>query len=473
MADIDVTGGYGSGITTPLMQILACDDIQPGSDPSYQLCKLIYLYHPLGGKMAESPVKMAQSRRRKISIPDSPEYIVKDAFDREWNRLKADELIAGAMTTARIYGISSLFMGAHGVDLAADIDYWQLPNLRLYFSVYDPLNTAGSLVLNQNPTAEDFQRPYQLSAGGEPVAMSRACVVMNERPVYIAFTSSAFGFVGRSVYQRALYPLKSFIQTMITDDLVSVKAGVIVAKMKATGSIVDRMMAAASSIKRNLVKEAKTGNVISIMPDEAIEAIDLTNINQAMETSRNNILQNAATAADMPAVILRNETLTQGFGEGSEDAKMVASYIDDVRRQMGPLYEFMDRIVQHRAWSPELYAAIQEQFPEYKSVDYKTAFMQWRNCFNAEWEPYLEEPESEAIKVEDTKFKAICSILEIMIPNCDPENKARLVQWAADNMNENKILFGNPLELDYQAMADYVAPEAEQSFGEGMRPEHL
>jgi len=37
------------------------------------------------------------------------------------------------------------------------------------------------------------------------------------------YTQAAFGFVGRSVYQRPLYPLKSFVQTMITDDLGGAK----------------------------------------------------------------------------------------------------------------------------------------------------------------------------------------------------------------------------------------------------------
>ena len=462
-----------SGVTSSLMDILMADEIQPGSAPSYQLCKTIYLYHPLGGKMVDSPISMAQSKPRKISVPNSPEELVVEAFRNEWKKIGADTIIASALSLSRIYGVSALYMGAKGVDHAAEISPWDLPSLQLFFNAYDPLNTAGSLVLNQDPLAEDFQRPYQLTAGGVPVALSRACVVMNERPIYIAFTSSAFGFVGRSVFQRALYPLKSFIQTMITDDMVSLKAGTLIGKMKPTGSIVDKMMMAASAIKRNLVKEAKTGNVISIMPDESIETIDLTNVNDAMETSRSNILQNVATAGDMPAAILRNETLTQGFGEGSEDAKMISAYVDKIRLDAQPLYEFMDRVVQHRAWSPEFYASIQERYPEdYKDVDYKTAFMSWRNNFAAEWPPYLEEPESEAVKVEEVKFRAIVSVVEVMLPQCDPENRARLFEWAADNLNENKMIFGNPLILDTQALADYT-PEMPAPIEPAPTAEHL
>ena len=33
---------------------------------------------------------------------------------------------------------------------------------------------------------------------------------MNQSPIYIEFTNSAFGFVGRSVYQRRLVPDENF-----------------------------------------------------------------------------------------------------------------------------------------------------------------------------------------------------------------------------------------------------------------------
>jgi len=77
---IDVTG---AGTGTALMTMLNAGDIEPGSDVSYQLCKVIYLYHPLGGKMVDRPIKIAQSQGRDIAIPDGPEELARDAFERE------------------------------------------------------------------------------------------------------------------------------------------------------------------------------------------------------------------------------------------------------------------------------------------------------------------------------------------------------------------------------------------------------
>lgn len=456
----------GSALGTPLLALLNADSIQPGSDASYQLCKTIYLYHPLGLKMVASPVRMAMSQKRDITIPKAPEERAREAFLAEWEKLGADKHIESTMTNARIYGIASLIYGA--VDKATDaiIDPEDLSKLELYFNVLDPLNTSGSLVLNQDPNAPDFQKYTNISVAGKSYHRSRSVVIMNEEPVYIAYSTSAFGYVGRSVYQRALFPLKSFVQSMVTDDMVTKKAGLIITKMKQIGSIADGVMKKLAGIKRSVIKDAQTDNVVSIGIDESVEAIDMTNTDTGMTTARKNILENVAVAADMPAKLLNSETFAEGFGEGTEDAKNIARFIDNIREQMRPLYDFFDNIVMYRAWNPEFYKTIQAEFPkEYGDVDYKTAFFQWKNSFKAAWPSLLIEPESEQIKVEEVKLKSLISAVEVMIPALDPDNKATVIQWLADNFNEQKLLFSNPLILDIEALRAYVPPmlEAEPS----------
>jgi hypothetical protein len=81
MAEINV---MGSQLSSALMDILVADDIVPGSEPSYQLCKTVYAFHPLGGKIVDAPIALAMSQKRKISIPNSPEERVREAFERTW-----------------------------------------------------------------------------------------------------------------------------------------------------------------------------------------------------------------------------------------------------------------------------------------------------------------------------------------------------------------------------------------------------
>lgn len=462
MSELTVTG---SSLGTSLQRLLMSDQIEPGSEPSYQLCKETFIFHPLGRKMVEAPINVAMSQTREIAIQGLAGERAKKQFEDEWKALGVDKIIFNVKRQSRIYGVSSVVCGSVGTPTDRPINPKSLPNVDIYFNVLDPLNTAGSLVLNQDPNSPDFQKAVAITVSGQAYHPSRSCVMLNEEPIYIAYSNSAFGYVGRSVYQRALFPMKSFVQSMITDDMVTRKAGLLVAIMKAAGSVTDRLMQGIAGVKRSLLKEAQTGNVISISEGESIETLNMNNTDTAMTTARKNILENCAAADDMPAIMLNSETFAQGLAEGTEDAKRVSQCGDRIRKEMQPLYDFFDNIVMHKAWSPAFYETLLADYPELKKLGFAGAFYQWKNSYTAEWPSLLEEPPSEKVKVDDVKLKAIIAMLEVMLPEVDPENKAILFQWAADNFNELSLLFQSPLNLDIQALAAFkppVAPTAEE-----------
>lgn len=466
MAEISIT----SALPSALMDLLMADDIQPGVPASYQLCKTIYAYHPLGAKMAEAPIKLAQSQSREIEIAGAPEEELVKAFNEAWIKIKADSLIKRTMATSRIYGEGSVIMGAKDQPTDKPIDPALLASLELFFNVFDPLNTAGSITLNQDPNSPEYQRPSYITAGDKTYHPARVVTMFNEDPLYIEWSPSAFGFVGRSVYQRALFPLKSYIQSMITDDAVTQKAGLLVAKMKSGGSVIDQVARAFFKFKRLAIKGAKTGQVLSIGTDEDIESIDLRNLKDAAEFARNNILKNIATSADMPASIINQETLAEGFGEGSEDAKQIARYIDRLRIEMEPLYSFFDMIVQRLAWTEEFYASIQKKYPhDYGDVSYIAAFTEWKNTFTADWPNLLTEPDSEKIKVDEAIVNSGTFALNAILPSLDPENKAKAIIWLTDSLNERKMMFSSPLMLDEQAISEYEPPEPSEDPNESTR----
>jgi hypothetical protein len=459
MSTISITNTAVGG---SLIDLLNAGDIQPGSDIGYNICKTLWEYHPLGGKLVEKPIRLALSKKRLITMDMEADEMCIEAFEREWESLGATNHIRDVMFINRAYGAAGIVYGAEGIPTSEPIDPWKLSELNLYFNQLDPLNMAGSIVTNQNPNAPDFQKPLPYTtAAGQPYHPSRSTVVFNGTPIYLSYQASAFGFTGRSVFLRALYPLKSFIQSMITDDLVTFKSGLIISKMKPAGSIVNRVMSSVAGIKRTYLQQGGTGNVLSIDIDEEISSIDLNNTGLAMTTARDNIIANIAAASDVPAMLLKDEAFTQGFGEGTEDAKAIVQYIHGIREDMASLYKFFDKIVMHRAWNEEFFNAVKNKFPEtYGSMTYETAFYFWKDKFTVEWESLMEEPESDKVKVEETKMNGITQMLTAMLPVVDPVNKAKLLVWAQDNINEMQSMFQSTLELDEDLLASYEPPEA-------------
>lgn len=438
-----------------LITLLDSDDIQPGMSAGYETCKTIYLFHPLGGKMVDRPIKMAMNEPRTIHISQAYgiEQRLRDAFEREWKALGANKHIANAARISRIYGVSAAAMLVDNQEPSSAVDYRTLYKHNVTFNILDPLNTAGSIVLNQDPNAKEFQKVEGIRVAGKPYHKSRCVVQQNEDPIYLAYNSAAFGFTGRSVYQRALFPLKSFIQTMRTDDMVAVKGGLLITKIKGPSSVVNNMMQKLSGIKRMMLKRGKTGEVLQIGENDGIESIDLSNLEKPLDSARNHILENIAAAADMPAIILNSETFAQGFGEGTEDARSVAVYIDNIREWLEPLYDYFIRICQYRAWSIEFFQSLRADFPELQNT-YSVYFASWINSFEYRWPSSLKEPESEKVKVDEIRFKAIVSMMEVLLPqtNTDDENRALLIEWAQNNANANESLFPHRLDLDIDSL---------------------
>jgi hypothetical protein len=462
MSDVFSSVTVGVGGSDAFREILDGEDIVAGLQPSYQLCKEIYLYHPLGAKMTEGPIKLAMSQERAVTVQDAPDE-VKKAFTDKWDQIGIDDHILNAHTQARVYGIASIIMGIEGFPSDKPAKMETLYRQNVFFNVLDPLNTSGSLVLSQVPTSPHFQKPQYVRTYGETYHPSRSQVVMNEMPIYISYTNSAFGYVGRSVYQRALQPLKAFLVSMVADLKIQQKLAVLVVKMKSPGSIVNKAMQLIAGWKRWLLKSATNGNVITIDPEEDISAIDMQNVDGAGTYSRNNIIRNIESAADMPARMLDQETMVSGFGEGTEDAKRNALYIQRIRVKMRPTYTWFTNIVQYLAWNPIWYrSVIQAKYEEYKNRTWEDAFMQWRNDFQSEWPSLLIEPESEEIKKEEVKLEAVVSILTTLLPVLDAHNRTILINWASDCFGENKRLFPHEIELDWEALESHMEENEER-----------
>src|SRR5271168_1501655 len=105
-------GVTGTNIGSQLMSLLNAEDMAPGSELSYQTAKTIYSFHPVGKKMVDTPLAIAQSQERIISITKGPEERVKEAFLRQWKEDKADRHILNTARLSRIYGIGAIVLGA-------------------------------------------------------------------------------------------------------------------------------------------------------------------------------------------------------------------------------------------------------------------------------------------------------------------------------------------------------------------------
>ncbi|MDN7611247.1 hypothetical protein [Burkholderia cepacia] len=428
----DCADGFEPVRNTQLHRNLVEEVIEPGHGLSYQLAKSIYLEHPLGQRIVDGVINLAFSQERVIAgIPED----AKKAFTDTWAAHRADTAIKNVARHARIYGLGTL------VDLGEGT-----------FKVYDSLLTAGSMVGNLDPLSRDFLSPNDPAVQGFKFTPANSIVAFNGTPIYLAYSQSAFGYTGRSAYYNMLPLLAGFLVSCDADTLILKKAGVLVAKTKSAGSAMNRLSQWWQRRKANDVKRALNGNVLAIEVEESIETLNLNNTADAVTTARNDTISNIATALDCPAVILKNDVLTSGFGEGKEDSKVIAQYVERYRGELEHLFEWVTPRIQTLAWTEEWYESFKLGNPAYATISYASAIGYWKNQMESKWPNFLVEPDSEKVKREESSFNAYMQIFEKLQAGIrNAETRRQLAQAIIEltDSDEMKTLLPMPIDLTF------------------------
>lgn len=450
---------FNSNLSSQLSKILESDEIQPGTDVGYELCKLLWQYHPLGGKLVEKPITMAMCKPRRYNVETDPDERVVRQFEKVWKRMGIDEKIKNFFFVSRCYGAAAIGVGADGTPCKDPLPTFGLREEDIYINVWDPLNAAGSMVTDQNPNSRYFQQANRaLKISGKSWHPSRTLKIFNGTPIYLEYQNSTFGFTGRSVFQRILFPMKSYVGTMTTNDLVSQKAGVIVAKTEQNGSVMSGIKAAASRFKREIVKVARTGGVINIGTKDGIESLNLQNLDKAANSARDNIISDIASGSDVPAVLIKEEAFSNGFGEGTEDSKAISQYIDGVREAIGPVMDYFEHLVQYIAWTEDFFDALKNDFPEIITEDYQTTFYTWRREFRAQWQELVEESPDKHRESDSKVVQQAVAVFSAVSPQVDPINRANLAEWLSNIANSTKTYGDIPLIIDMETLSAYQPP---------------
>lgn len=457
---------FNNNMSSELTKILDSDEIQPGTDVGYDLCKLLWMYHPLGGKLVEKPITMAMCKPRQYNVDTDPDERVIRQFMTVWERMGLNDKVKNLFFISRCYGAAAIGVGTDGVSCKDELPTFGLKEDDVYINVWDPLNAAGSMVTDQNPNSKYFQQANRtLKITGKNWHHSRTMKIFNGTPIYLEYQNSSFGFTGRSVFQRVLFPMKSYIGTMNANDLVSQKAGVMVAKTAQNGSVISGIMAAAAKAKREIVKIARTGGVINIGTGDDIESLNLQNIDKALNAARDNIISDIASGSDVPAILIKEEAFSTGWSEGSEDSKAISQYIDGVRQQIEPVMDYFERLVQYIAWNEDFFNALKDDFPDVITEDYKTTFYQWRREFNAKWQELVEESPDKRRESDSKVIQQASAVYTSLEKNFDPENRATLAEWLANIVNATQTYGDVPLLIDMDTLANYIPPPSEQPNG--------
>ncbi len=432
----------------------------------YRLCKAIYIYHPLGKRIIDLPIDLSMGQERIISVKhETKSDELTEQFIKVWNSFNLKNIIRRLATMSRLCGIAALFLKVEGYSdyepLPLDIDWSELKITAL---VYDAMNIAGSASNNQDVMSEDFLKIKDVLRNGQALAKDRSYILTNGDPLYNEFSTSGFGFTGRSVYQNCIHLLRTWLDIDLADSMVARKCGLIIAKENNIGSATE-IREKSLNLKRTLLKYGKTNDVLSVGGSTTIESLNLQNIDGSLDMVRNHVLENIANASDIPTIILGQQKFTQGFGEGGEDTKNVGRFIESIREWERGVYQFIDNFVMRIAWNFNFLKSLNKDNGDIFSTKdeakitidrYLQVFYALKQSFNYTFPSFLTETESQIADGDAKKLSMITEVYDRLFSNVDADLKPKLANWLIDSVNNLRSTNKIRLDIDESELSNSI-----------------
>jgi hypothetical protein len=221
-------------------------------------------------------------------------------------------------------------------------------------------------------------------------------------------------------------------------------------------------MAVATGKKRENVKISENEGVLSIGKNDSIESLNLQNIDKALNAARDNIISDIAAGSDVPAILIKDEAFSNGFGEGKEDSKAISQYVDGVRQVIEPVMDYFERMVRYIAWNEDFYNSLKNDFPDIITEDYQTTFRMWEREFDAQWQELVEESPDKRRKSDSEVVQQAAGLFAILAPQLDPINRAMAADWLSNVTNATETYGDSPMIIDKDALSRYQPPVVTQ-----------
>ena len=409
---------------------------------SYDECKDIYRTATLGKRIVEGLVNFAMSAEREIDIHKAPPEAV-EKFKDTAELMKQEEAVKRTIYNSRIYGTGALFVAMYDEEKGKD-DFTTKPTFedaykyKMKFTVLDPLNISGSRV-DTDPLSFHFLEVIDVKVSSKSIPKKRVCVSHALEPLYLDNRTSLIPFSPPSVFYNMVKLLEQYDDAIKAIGDLLYKAGAIIYKYPAKGKF-NGVSVDAIEMSKRILKQKRSGEVISISSDSTIEDFPISNLNGLIDSI--NKLEDDITKAlnDTPASILFDKSLSNGFSEGNKDKETEISIIESFREnKLTPLYNLTDYYIMLKAWDSAFIDDMRYKYSEYQDKTDSEIFRSWADNFTFKYGNLFPEPES---ITQDNNAKKLDNLLKAQQLGANTAD-------IQEELNESEI-FKNEMELDSQ-----------------------
>ena len=401
---------------------------------TYQECKSIYRYFPLGKRLASALPNYAMSAERELIFKDMPPELAEE-FKKAEKKLNINSLIRQTCIYSRIYGLSALYAVSDNITSSEPLTIRHVWNNGISFNVLDPLNIAGYYV-SQNANLVNYQKVENIRIqGGDVCARNRATIIFNDIPLFIQFNPSSFSFTPPSIYQNMTGLIKSWNRCLIALERLATKAASIVVK---SNSLSHASGINYGAIQKNLqlIRNMENDGIAGLDEKGQIEFFQLTGVEEIDKICQQINTSLMMALSDTPSALLLDKNLSNGLNDGTEDMKAIVMSVDNFRRlALSPLYDFTDPYVMTYAFNEDfinkMKTMYKSDFSKYGTFELLTIFKQ---AFSFKWGNLYPEPEEQKTQNKLTKLELLQKAKELGANQNDIENELNTMEIFKTNI---------------------------------------
>lgn len=455
-------GGKGGGASDAGDSTYSNDELLGAyRDLTYEECRDIYRYWPLGKRVATALPNFAMSSGRTFSVKENLPEVVR-ALEEAESALKIPQVVNKAAIYSRVYGLSFVYVASDSSECPPDkpLSKEEFLHSSCRFNVLDPLSAGGSIQIDNDSLSPTFGLPIYLKVKGKTVSPSRLHLCFNDIPLYYKFNPSSFSFGGPSIYQNMTLLIRSWNRTVLSLQRLATKAASIVVKRKDGSGITGAQVQA---LNKNLtaIRSMENDGILSMRVGEEVEFFALNGLSEidSICNRLNSMLMMALS--DTPSGILLDKNLSTGLADGDNDMKAIIIATDRFRKDiLKPIYNFLDKFLCYKAFTPELISEIKEKYPElYRDKSDESILTELLDSYSFEFNELYPQSENEK---EDTSSKKLDNLLKLKELGAESSGLEEAVN-ASDVLKGVDIVLHEQQEGGHLDGEDEVEEEEEKS----------
>ena len=319
---------------------------------TYQQAKNYYTHHPYGRKIVDFLVDMA-NLERNITFGKFPDAM--GLFDDLVNHTDQHEAIVEACKLALIYGESTLYILIESQNetlsnISEPLLYHEIkPSDKVRFSAVSPIQASSPT--EQDPLNINFLKKTEITINNKYVHPSRAIVLRNGIPLFLAFTDSAFQFSGRSIYQNSKNTLDTLLLLDIAKQRITSQTGLMIRTCTSQGSAGEEVLGDDTNqniivAKATMTNISTTNNTLAIPEGDKVEYLASNDAAQAVLTLRDALLKELAASTGIPYQEFTGESYSSSLSEGSSEFKVLNQKLGNIQNTLlKKAYSFTDNIL--------------------------------------------------------------------------------------------------------------------------------